>query len=88
MEKQARVNFARRLQTSALSSNLAGVQGFKQAFGDGRALQDWFGTVLLYSEVATLAGPYSDFSSIGGARIQPASVHSSVKSKRLRLQSG
>ena len=42
---------------------------FKQAFGDGRVLQDWFGTVLLYSEVATLAGPYSDFASIGGAAL-------------------
>ena len=31
---------------------------FKQAFGDGRVLQDWFANVLLYSEVATLAGPY------------------------------
>jgi hypothetical protein len=26
---------------------------FKQAFGDGRVLQDWFANVLLYSEVAT-----------------------------------
>src|SRR6266852_3165119 len=42
---------------------------FKQAFGDGRVLQEWFGTVLLYSEVATLAGPYSDFASIGGASL-------------------
>ena len=42
---------------------------FKQAFGDGRVWQDWFGTVLLYSEVATLAGPYSDFSSIGRAAL-------------------
>jgi hypothetical protein len=41
---------------------------FKQAFGDGRVLQDWFANVLLYSEVATLAGPYSDFASIGGHR--------------------
>ena len=32
---------------------------FKGVFGDGRVLQEWFGTVLLYSEVATLAGPYS-----------------------------
>ena len=37
---------------------------FKQTFGDGRVLQDWFANVLLYSEVATLAGPYSDFASI------------------------
>src|SRR6266487_5682886 len=38
---------------------------FKQTFGDGRVLQEWFSNVLLYSEVATLAGPYSDFASIG-----------------------
>jgi 2-haloacid dehalogenase len=42
---------------------------FQQVFGDGRALQDWFANVLLYSEVATLAGPYSDFASIGGAAL-------------------
>lgn len=42
---------------------------FKQAFGDGRVLQEWFGTVLLYSEVATLAGPYADFASIGSAAL-------------------
>jgi 2-haloacid dehalogenase len=40
---------------------------FKEIFGDGRVLQDWFTNVLLYSEVATLAGPYADFSSIGAA---------------------
>lgn len=34
---------------------------FEQAFGDARVLQEWFQTVLLYSEVATLAGPYSSF---------------------------
>jgi 2-haloacid dehalogenase len=49
---------------------------FKQAFGDGRVLQEWFATVLLYSEVATLAGPYSDFASIGGASLDMvASAH-------------
>jgi 2-haloacid dehalogenase len=42
---------------------------FKQAFGDGRVLQEWFSTVLLYSEVATLAGPYSDFANIGSAAL-------------------
>jgi len=42
---------------------------FKQTFGDDRVLQDWFSTVLLYSEVATLAGPYTDFGSIGGAAL-------------------
>jgi 2-haloacid dehalogenase len=42
---------------------------FEQAFGDGRVLQEWFANVLLYSEVATLAGPYADFASIGGASL-------------------
>jgi len=42
---------------------------FKEAFGDGQVLRDWFANVLLYSEVATLAGPYSDFASIGGASL-------------------
>ena len=49
---------------------------FEQAFGDRRVLQDWFQTVLLYSEVATLAGPYSSFASIGGAALDmTASAH-------------
>jgi 2-haloacid dehalogenase len=43
--------------------------GFRTVFGDGRVLQEWFSTVLLYSEVATLAGPYADFASIGGAAL-------------------
>jgi 2-haloacid dehalogenase len=42
---------------------------FKDVFGDTRVLQDWFATVLLYSEVATLAGPYTDFASIAGAAL-------------------
>lgn len=32
-------------------------------------LQEWFHTVLLYSEVATLAGPYWSFAQIGGAAL-------------------
>lgn len=42
---------------------------FKEVFGDGRVLQEWFTTVLLYSEVATLAGPYAEFASIAGAAL-------------------
>lgn len=42
---------------------------FRDAFGDGRALHEWFATVLLYSEVATLAGPYVEFGSIGAAAL-------------------
>lgn len=42
---------------------------FAQVFGDGRVLRDWFANVLLYSNVVTLAGPYSDFGSVGGAAL-------------------
>jgi len=42
---------------------------FNEVFGDARVLQEWFATVLLYSEVATLAGPYTDFASIAGAAL-------------------
>lgn len=42
---------------------------FTAAFGDPRALQEWFSTVLLYSEVVTLVGPYSDFGAIGAAAL-------------------
>lgn len=42
---------------------------FARAFGDARVLREWFSTVLLYSEVATLAGPYSDFGAIGAAAL-------------------
>lgn len=40
---------------------------FARAFGDGQVLREWFSTLLLYSNVATLAGPYSDFGTIAGA---------------------
>lgn len=42
---------------------------FVRVFNDARVLREWFSTVLLYSQVATLAGPYSDFSSIGAAAL-------------------
>lgn len=42
---------------------------FARAFGDRLVLREWFSTVLLYSEVATLAGPYSDFGTIAGAAL-------------------
>jgi hypothetical protein len=34
---------------------------FARAFGDELVLREWFSTVLLYSEVASLAGRYADF---------------------------
>jgi len=42
---------------------------FARAFGSGSVCLEWFATVLLYSEVATLAGPYADFSAIAGAAL-------------------
>ena len=42
---------------------------FARAFGDGQVLEEWFANVLLYSNVVTVAGPYSDFGSIGGAAL-------------------
>ena len=30
---------------------------FERVFGEARVLQEWFSQLLLYSEVATLAGP-------------------------------
>jgi 2-haloacid dehalogenase len=42
---------------------------FARAFGDALVVREWFSTVLLYSEVASLAGPYSDFGAIGGAAL-------------------
>jgi 2-haloacid dehalogenase len=43
---------------------------FVRAFGDGRAVREWFNTVLLYSEVVTLAGSYADFSALGAAALE------------------
>jgi 2-haloacid dehalogenase len=42
---------------------------FTDAFGDAHVLEEWFANVLLYSEVATIAGPYVDFASVGGATL-------------------
>jgi 2-haloacid dehalogenase len=51
---------------------------FKEVFGDARVLQEWFASVLLYSEVATLAGPYTDFASIAGAALDMAASARSI----------
>ena len=42
---------------------------FARAFGDGRVLREWFSTLLLYSNVVSLAGPYADFGAIAGAAL-------------------
>ncbi|MGH9200145.1 MAG: hypothetical protein ACRD2A_02780, partial [Vicinamibacterales bacterium] len=43
---------------------------FERAFGDGQVLREWFSTLLLYSNVATLAGPYADFGAVAGAALE------------------
>jgi 2-haloacid dehalogenase len=42
---------------------------FTRVFKSGDVLREWFSTVLLYSNVATVAGPYADFGAIGGAAL-------------------
>jgi 2-haloacid dehalogenase len=42
---------------------------FTRVFGDGGALNEWFSTLLLYSGVATVAGPYADFGTVAGAAL-------------------
>ena len=55
---------------------------FARAFGDALALREWFSTALLYSEVASLAGPYSDFGAIGAAALDMTAA-----SRRVALSS-
>jgi 2-haloacid dehalogenase len=55
---------------------------FARAFGDEVVLREWFSTVLLYSEVVSLAGPYSDFGAIGGAALDMTAT-----SRRVSLSS-
>ena len=52
---------------------------FVHVFGDGRALREWFSTLLLYSEVATLAGPYADFPTIGRAALEMTAMSRGVQ---------
>jgi len=40
---------------------------FARVFGDGTVRRQWFSALLLYSNLATLAGPYADFGVLAGA---------------------
>lgn len=42
---------------------------FTRAFGSEQVLREWFSTLLLYSNVVSLAGPYADFGAIAGAAL-------------------
>jgi 2-haloacid dehalogenase len=56
---------------------------FEWVFADKRLLRDWFSQLLLYSEVASIAGPYFDFSAIAGAALEmTAASHKLTLSSR------
>jgi 2-haloacid dehalogenase len=42
---------------------------FERAFGDARVGQEWFSSVVLYSQTAALAGPYAEFGAIARAAL-------------------
>lgn len=42
---------------------------FERVFSSGQVLREWFSTLLLYSNVASLAGPYSEFGAIANAAL-------------------
>jgi 2-haloacid dehalogenase len=49
---------------------------FQRAFGHERVLDEWFTTLLLYSQVTTIAGPYNTFGTIARAALEmTASSH-------------
>lgn len=52
---------------------------FIRVFGDARMVREWFSTLLLYSEVATLAGPYADFPAIGRAALDMTAMSRGVQ---------
>jgi 2-haloacid dehalogenase len=47
---------------------------FLRIFGAAAVVREWFSTMLLYSNAATLAGPYSDFSALAGAALDMLAV--------------
>ncbi len=61
------------LDTNALEPH------FERVFGEKSALREWFSQLLLYSEVATIAGPYFDFSTIAGAALDMTAASREVK---------
>lgn len=49
---------------------------FQRVFGNAAVTQEWFSNVVLYSQVATIAGPYVDFGTIArGALDMTATAH-------------
>ena len=64
---------------------------FAKAFGDGQVLKEWFANLLLYANVATVAGPYTDFGTLAGAVLDmTAAAHGKTLSSddRARILQG
>jgi 2-haloacid dehalogenase len=64
---------------------------FELIFGDGRIRREWFATVLRYSQVVTIAGPYADFSALGRAVLDMLAASRDVRltsEHRDRMQAG
>lgn len=70
---QRRVDGRRRILVFDVNETMLDISAlgplFARAFGSEQVLREWFSTVLLYSNVASLAGPYADFGAIGGAAL-------------------
>ena len=52
---------------------------FVRLFKSRDVLREWFSTVLLYSNVSTMAGPYADFGAIGAAALDMTAAARGVK---------
>jgi 2-haloacid dehalogenase len=63
---------------------------FARAFGDRSVLREWFSTLLLYSNVVTVAGPYADFGAVAGAALdmvaQARDIQLGQEDRRLILE--
>ena len=58
---------------------------FQRLFGNSGVAQEWFSNVVLYSQVATIAGPYVDFGTIARAR---GAGHDRGRSRRVAGAAG
>lgn len=56
---------------------------FERVFSNRQVLREWFSTLLLYSNVANLAGPYAEFGAIAGAALDMVAM-----ARGVRLQAG
>ena len=52
---------------------------FQRVFGNAGVAQEWFSNVVLYSQVATIAGPYVDFGTIARGALDMTAVAHGVR---------